>query len=698
MPDVPIRPLGLEAVETLVRDCWVRARQGTRRADRPLPVVVLLGRHGSGKTAALEHLAHRASTAPTAGHDFAAATLRPHEVAARLAFRLSLKAPHQRPLHFPRLTHGLVAVDPELRLDANNPEHAKHQLSKAMRSARKRAAGPAADALSEAVGLLNDIGVIPVPGAGLLASLLLRGIGPRLLSTVSRSGVEWYGEGSPAEPLAALVALNERSRSEDPADAERVDRLLCEAFLADLRAAHAGRQGLGRDRNCLVVLDNIDRGDGTRFLTLLLELREALIQAAPDGGCDPLLVVAASSTARAVPGPFDPGPAGLRISPGERASYDDWHDAVPASPADASWWWYAVRLPDLTAGQVSQLGAAIAPRLPEATPLVHRLTYGHPWSVLRTQRAAARLLERPDAQDRLRGILDSGPLVRDPGGAGGSPAPPTLGQEALRYLTQGMDAEQLAGLVTCAAARDMESAVNSGLLEGFSPRLRETLLEDTAERLWMVPPLSEDAGTRGGRGSGYLPADGPAAHPRRLPGSHVLQPWLRLLLTRELAAREEGGPHPDWDTAHQRMLAWHADRPGHELAVPHHTLALGRVDEVVTALRLSLGGLPTEAWLYELYAVTAAPMREPVVLTEPASHRADRLARDLAPEAYGKHRSLALLVTSLWLAVDPRNRLPSARPELNFTISASFRDLALHADANSAVLRSEAARYEARTT
>jgi hypothetical protein len=86
-------------------------------------------------------------------------------------------------------------------------------------------------------------------------------------------------------------------------------------------------------------------------------------------------------------------------------------------------------------------------------------------------------------------------------------------------------------------------------------------------------------------------------------------------------------------------------------------------------------------------------MRLPVLVTAPASHRADRLARELAPDAYRDDRSLALLVTALWLAVDPRNRLPSARPELNFTISASFRDLALHADANSAVLRSEAARY-----
>ncbi len=695
MPDVPSRLLGIQAIEALVRDCWERARNGTRRPDRDLPVIVLLGRHGSGKTAALEYLAHRASTAPHAGHDFGSSTLRPYEVAARLAFQLSLKAPHQKLLHFPRLTHGLVAVDTELRLDPNHPEHARHQLNKAMRSARKRAAGPAADGLSEAIGLLNDIGVIPVPGAGLLASLLLRGIGPRILSTVSRAGLDWYAKGTTHEPLDALITLNQRSHSEDPADMERIDRLLCEAFLADLRAAFGSQTGTGRDRNCLVVLDNIDHGDGTRFLSMLLELRESLALS-ENGGCDPLLVVATSATARAVPGPFDPGPAGLRISGGEQVGYDDWRAAAPVPAVDASWWWYAVRLPDLTAVQVSQLGAAIAPRLPEATPLVHRLTYGHPWSVLRMQRAAARLIDRPDADQRLRDILDSGPLLRDPDPAIGGTPPPTLSQEALRYLTQGMAEEQLAGLVTCAASRDMESAVNSGLLEGFSPRVRETLLEETAERLLVVPPLSEDAGTRGGRGTRYLPLEGPTAHRQRPAESPVPQPWLWLLLLRELAARDADGPYPDWTTAHRRLLEWHGSRRGgHPLQVLYHRLALGELEHVVAHLDASLRTLPTEAWLYELYTVTAAPMRDPVVVEVSASHRADALARELAPASYQDRRSLALLVTALWLAVDPRNRLPSARPELNYTISASFRDLALHADANSAVLRSEAARYEA---
>ncbi|TQF06076.1 hypothetical protein E6W39_32480 [Kitasatospora acidiphila] len=693
MPDTPRRLLGVEAIEDLVRDCWVRARTpGERRPDRELPVIALLGRHGSGKTSVLRYLAHRASTAPQAGHDFAAGTLRPHEVAARLAFRLSLSPKGPR---FPRLTHGLVAVDPDLRLDVTSPDRARRQLEKRMREARARGAGLLADALSEGVGLLNDFGVIPVPGAGLLAALLLRGLGPRLLNASSRAGLEWYGgdRGQPA--LDALVALNERSKSEHQADQNRVDRLLCEAFLADLRAAYQRPGGAGRERNCLVVLDNIDRGGGTRFLALLLEVRDSLMQR-DGGGCDPLLAVAAASTARAVPGPFDPGPAGLRIRDAHQASYADWRSGIPQFPADSSWWWYAVQLPDLTAGQVSRLAAAIDPQLPEATPLVHRLTYGHPWSVLRMQQAAARMIDHQDADNRLRGILDSGPV--GPEVTTARPADDnrlTLRQESLRYLLQDMEAEQLAALATCAASRDIASAVNSPLLTGFPDRIRETLLEETAERLWLVPSLTEDAGTRGGRGSGYLPTTGRTAHPQPLPDTLMLQPWLWLLLLRELAARGPGGPYPDWDTAHQRLHDWHADREGHQVSALSHQLSLGQVESVVAHLEAGLSSLPTEAWLYELYAITAAPMREPVDATVSASHRADQLARRLAPEAFRRHRALALLVTALWLAVDPRNRLPSARPELNFTISASFRDLALHTpDANGAVLRSEAARYE----
>lgn len=473
-----------------------------------------------------------------------------------------------------------------------------------------------------------------------------------------------------------------------------MDRRLCTAFLADLRAAYRRHGALGRNRNCLVALDNIDHGGGTRFLGMLLEARQEQDRR-DGGGGEPLLVVASASTARAVPGPFDPGPAGLRIRAPHQASYADWR-AGSSPVSDDFWQWYAVQLPDLTAGQVSRMAEGIAPRLPEATPLVHRLTYGHPWSVLRMQRAAARMIDHPDADVQLRGILDSGPLSQDLAGALPEAPRLTLSQEALHYLLQGMETDQLAGLVSCSAARDMESAVNSPLLGDFSQRIRETLLAETAQRLWLVAPLTEDAGTRGGRGSRYLPTIGRTAHPHQLPDSLVLQPWLRLLLLRELAARPADGPYPDWAAAHQRLHAWHAARrPGHLLDTHYHQLALGQVEEVVEHLEMRLHTLPTEAWLYEVYAITAAPQCRPVDASVPASTRADRLARDLAPDAFRHQRALALLVTSLWVAVDPRNRLPNAGPELNFTISSSFRDLAWHTDdANSAVLRSEAARYD----
>jgi hypothetical protein len=177
----------------------------------------------------------------------------------------------------------------------------------------------------------------------------------------------------------------------------------------------------------------------------------------------------------------------------------------------------------------------------------------------------------------------------------------------------------------------------------------------------------------------------------------VLQPWLWQLLLRELAARGPLDTYPGWDTAHERLYDWHKGQDGRLLDTHYHLLALGRLEDVVLRLDTSLRTLPTTAWLYELYAITAAPMREPVDLGMTAAHRADLLAGELAPDAFRRNRALTLLVTALWLAVDPRNRLPSAQPELNFTISASFRDLALHAEANGAVLRSEAARYEART-
>lgn len=666
MPEPPKKPLGVQGIESLYQECRNRVPNGRAQDADPLPVIVLVGPRGSGKTSTLAWLGYLGSHRPHAYYDFgSAAPRRPHEVAGRLAYGLSYRFPRQAALLFPRLTLGLVVVDPGLSLDANDAKRAKAQLRQALHGPRQPNA--AADHVAGVAGLLQDLNVLRIPGVNLLASLIRQP--PRVpLSVSRRTGLNWYA--GPHSPLHELVALNQLAKS--PADADRaaVDRRLCEAFLADLRGEYARRR---RDRNSVVLLDNIDADGGREFLDLLLQLRDAA------GRSDPLLVVAGAWDVGRIPGPFAPGPAGVRIRPPEQATYADWRATVPQPPPDGSWRWYCVRLRDLTGAEVAQLGAPVAARLPEAPALVHRLTRGHPWSVDRLLGASAALVGRDDPDTLLRGMLS------DPAAStAGPPRNAPVDHEIRRYLLADLTANQQAALVACSAARAFDSASDAGLLNTFDIHTRNTLARAIGTRLWLVDPTPEDAAARGGRGSGYLER----AHPRPLPGKPVLHPWLRTLLLQELA-RAPG----HWDAVHERLRVWQTSN-GHPLEAQYHALALNRMDDVVDHLARSLVNLPdTDAWLYELYAITAAPLRVPVVPGQSATLRADRLAADLAPRSFAARRALTVLVAALWLAGDPRNRLPGARPELHFTIGSTLQNLAMYSDPPRVGLRHEAAKY-----
>lgn len=671
MPEPVRRPLGTEGIEALFQECRTQVQDGRAAAGgRGLPVVVLVGTRGSGRTTALEWLGFLGSHRPHALYDFASAgPRRPHEVAGRLAYGLSHRFARQPALLFPRLTLGLLVVDPGLSLDAHDSRRAGQQLRRALYDAHEHTV--AADRAAEVAGLLQDLNLLQIPGIGLLAGLIRRP--PRMpLGIARRTGFSWYA--GPHTPLHELVALNQLSKSGTDADRAAVDRRLCEAFLADLRGEFARRR---RDRNCVVLLDNIDAPGGRAFLDLLVQLREA------SGVSDPLLAVATASDAGKVPGPFAPGPAGVWIRTPEQASYADWEQSVPDPPPDSSWRWYCVQLRDLTAGEVSQLGAGLADRLPEAPPLVHRLTHGHAWSAHRLLEASAHIPGRGDTEELLRGILAR---PAPPAGEEGAPEPGPLGRAVLHDLLEGMTEEQRTALVECSAAREFDTACDTDLLDAFSLRTRNSLARETGNRLWLTAPDPQDAGARGGRGSGYLQD----AHPRPLSAHPVLHPWLRLLLLQELARSSSR-----WDEVHELLQDWHA-RHGHPLDVLYHALARGRLDDVVAHLARSLTGLPgTDAWLYELYAVTAAPVRTPVLPGQTPTLRVDRLAEELAPASFAApdRRALTMLVTALWLAGDPRNRMPAARPELNDTISSMFQSLAMHSDPRRVGLRHEAAKY-----
>lgn len=689
-------PPGLGEIDSLVHDCWSRP---SGEPDRPLPVIVLLGRPGSGKTFALDHFESRTRGAPAARIDFATADVqRPHEVAVHLAFLLARKQRGLKPLRFPRLLLGLLGVRPELSL--TDREQAIRELRDALRQARRHS--EAMNTVEAIAGVVDSLGLSPIPHTDQIAGLLLRGFEYMPTRTFLNQTFAWYGSLGPPTAMDELVDLNRRSRSPTPSDREAVDRRLCEAFLADLRAAYTHSQ---RDQNCLALLDNIDHSDGTGFLELLVRLRAEHAVSGP-GRHDPLLIVATSATTRAVPGPVDGRPDDPHIRPADRASYSAWRPRTDAPPVN---WWYPVRLRDLHEVEVSlesgrhesevarAAGRPDSGQLPRTAPLVHRLTYGHPWSVRQLHTAIATLLAAGVSYGDLHGVLDA-PLEEPgrPEGSGGPDRGQALGIVAREYLLGRLTVDQRAAAVRLAAARTPSAAVNCGLLNDRPEHARDTVMRELRNRLWLSAPVPEDAHTRGGRGpSGYLlltsPPPGSPPHTDPRP---VLHPWLRLLLLEELAGPPTGGLVP-WQETHTALRDWH-DRLDRPLDALYHRLALNELDFVVAYFTRTFGAADATGWLRELYHVTAAPMHRAQLSDAPPSHNAGHLAREHAPTAYADRatgRPLAELVAALWLAADPRNRLPPGSPELNYKISSMFRQLALAADADADTLLDEAARY-----
>ncbi|MFJ2746148.1 hypothetical protein ACIO3O_41540 [Streptomyces sp. NPDC087440] len=684
MPQGPSTPpAGQAEIAAFVQDCW------RRETARPLPVIVLLGRPGSGKTYALDHFAREAAGGITARIDFAPLPVqRPYELAVHLAFLLSRKHPGVRPPRFPRLMLGLLALSlGDLPLD--NREAARKRLKSALSQARGSAA---VDALEAAGGFIDELGLSPVPHLELAAGLLVRGFTHLPVATALNRALVGYGQGSTQAGIDALIDLNRRHRTGIAADAALVDRGLCEVFLDDLATSFGGRRRL---YNCLALLDDIDRPHITAFLELLAQLRA---EKARSGLYDPLLIVATAATTRAVPGPSDGSPDDPHISTPDTLSYDAWRTRPDAAPPH---WWCPVRLRDLDEVEVTleatryekeRAGRTGRPEpwvLPATTPLIHRLTYGHPWSVRTLHEVLAGLREGGPAESDLRGLLS----VRPPGQ--GVP----LAHVVRDRLLTGLTADQQEAALLIATARTPKSAVNAGLLNDQPEHARDTLMRELRERLWLSRRVPEDAHTRGGRGpSGYLlpraGARGAGAVDTTFDTQPVLHPWLRLLLLDRLKDPTSGSLER-WRQLHEVLASWHA-RHQQPLDALYHRLARGELSSVVDHFGLGLADGDLIPWLRELYHVTAAPMYPAWLSDEPPQRRATELARELAPDAYADERlgrPLAELCAALWLAGDPRNRLPLGHPELNHKISAKLRQLAMVAEADADTLLDEAERY-----
>jgi hypothetical protein len=465
------------------------------------------------------------------------------------------------------------------------------------------------------------------------------------------------------DPYNALITLNRRSRSLAAVDVAAVESALFAAFLEDMRADYENHD---RDTRCVILLDDVDNGGGQAFL-------KALIKARSHGLSDPLVVVCTASKTRAIPGVSLPGLEELLMCRPEDASYADWQKSItPTQPAARGV--YCIRLRDLTAEEANDLEPTATQQLPDLPGVVHGLAGGHPAGARMLLDAAAVGVPAADVA-LLRGLFAS-PAV---------PAPfhlarPSL-DEALDPLWRAFTADQRAALTVCAAARDFEGARKAQLLGAFEQDIQNTLASKVGTHLWLVAPSPQDAGTRGGRGSGYLAPSDP------LPAQPVIHPWLRLLLLAQLAyPRNEAPERPQglatWESVHRRLQTWNR-APSQILDRQYHTLALEEMDPVVEWLgrRLEDPAVSPDTWLYELYMVTSAPQKDPCLPQQSASERAYAIAKELAPVAYSSRHYLAVLVAALWLAADPRNRIsrPEAGPsELNPIIQVALQQLAMN--------------------
>ncbi|MER7012480.1 hypothetical protein ABT324_13760 [Saccharopolyspora sp. NPDC000359] len=428
-------------VEDLVGSCVRRGSGAAERAN--LPVVVLVGPRGSGKTAALDDVQERcADRVPCAHADLERVVKPPRAIVTELAFNLSRKFDGQPRIRFRQLWLCLLVKGAQL-----NPENREKALAQVRESLAADAefSDRTHNTVNGVVETIAQAGVVPA-WSPLVASTLLRG----------GEAVRWRHR------LRRASGLRDATPQRSPnlqdvlvdigvADSGLMDEVFCAAFLADLREAYRGRGGSRRKANCVALLDNVDSASGTQLLDLLLDIRQRHRQEP-----DPLVVVATSRQWQARWGRQD------SARTPEQARFDDW---VAHREADrgADSWWYPVELRDLTPAEVVEAG-----RFGGSTaPYVHALTRGHPWGM---RQVGAALGEQASGL-AMRTFLEHRTTDE-----------PSFAERAREYLLQDFDLVQRDVLVSLSAAPNLELATRAEVRLGQADDAG--VLHEIRKRMW----------------------------------------------------------------------------------------------------------------------------------------------------------------------------------------------------------------------
>jgi hypothetical protein len=554
--------------------------EGLRRrgaAVGQLPIVLLAGPHGSGRTALLDRLWEQYGPDSPGAHLDLASARGAEDVVFAAMQGLRRRILGVRPLRFPRLRLAFKAL--------NFPEDGSGRA--AFDTYMDSGGSGKAESLQAWVDRASVL--LRTPEQQFLATVAGR-TGGWLLSGFDHRGekpaLRWYAEngissgGTGYDPLWELFG---RQRGSADSASRQVDKTLCAALLADLRADYDDHSLLHgrRTSNCLVLLDNAGNKAGERVLDLLAECRRDGLRAGHGG--DPVLVVAAlrGRMLRRAGTPIDTTDPRLAF-PGPRA---------------AEGGWLPVRLTDLDAADVVKLtDSGILGDNRRDANLIHAATGGHPEAAS----LFAALLARPElTRADLPGLLDRRlPLGWEPPGP---PVPDELEARVadhllLRIFPEGLgtgpegeltaaDNTLLDAMAVCTATPGLRLGACQRVLNSmkWSQVTAGEARDRLEEALWIDRP-----------------ADG--AEPRA-------HPLLGLLLRHWLARDAE-----KWRGVHQGYAA-HYSRPEDAALRQHHTLALvepgqtAYLAEVAKFLEERLDDTDAADWLRMLGTVAAAPNR-----------------------------------------------------------------------------------------
>ncbi|MCX5160926.1 hypothetical protein OOK39_16815 [Streptomyces sp. NBC_00264] len=602
-------------------------RVGYEHRDDP-PVAVLTGGRGMGKTAVLKQLRHLyREITPVALVD-CEAVVAPDDAGPAwtpvtgalpgLATQLTARVRAARPVQFPRLSLGLVAVASIswTREDETRARRDLQSLGPMLATVDGRgdaATGWVTKVLTKLAASAFDS---VAPMAGMVAEATVETVLEESFNRFQRRSADWYGSyphagGNGRIGLRQLAVDFERGGDL----LRRAEDHLVLALAADLVAAYGGLAWGARRGRPVLLVDNAHTPLGRQLVEPLLRQRAA--------GVLDRIAVFASSRVRDHEGLSH----AVRRRLPEVAHGSHWSRGTGVTAGIL-----AVELTPLGPEQVRSAFDRHdrAGRIPAGLARgVHRLTGGRPLAVELLALAAG---EAPEPASLVPGsLLDCTVEVRE------DRAPAQVADELLARLLPG-PGQRLEFLSVLAAAHGEDSArllaesrLGRGSPDGdVALRMRDVLRADD----WPVGP-----------------------------GHFVADPLLRALLLHRL--RFQDGDHPSyavWQAVHVSLRG--AYGPGGRLpSVPHllhQKLVLGDAEACVGHLRLRFEEPDVRAWLESLRFIASAPYPRvrgsagPDPRRAVALGRADNTApRGLEPSAAELHVLLRRLLHGIWLLSDP---------------------------------------------